>query len=262
MLMFMQFLTAGCAAGLCSGLFGLGGGIVLVPALLLLLAGTVPDSQLMPFALGTSLAAIVFSCGSSAWAHWRRGAVDVVLWRRLAPTLVLGAAAGALVAPFAPSAVLVMLAALEAYLCFRVAQKTFSAAAEAAPRQPSTAALASISALAGSAGVGIGTLTVYWLRRLNVPAHTAVGTAAALGVPAALAAAGGFAVNGIAQKVQVPHALGFIHLVALAGIVPGVVLGAQIGAQLAHRCAPKMLMGLFCAAVGAAAARSVLGLSA
>lgn len=264
--MLVQFALAGIAAGLCSGMFGVGGGMVLVPALLLLMPAAVPAEQQMLFAIGTSLAAIVFSCASSAFGHWLRGAVDFALWRRVAPALIAGALGGAMLTPHAPHLLLLALALLEAWLCIVVLRQTFSAAdaagtARAAGRAATPTLFVSIGALAAFAGVGIGTLAVSYLRRLDVPAHRAVGTAAALGVPAALAAAGGMAFAGEAQHVDVPFAMGYVHLVALAGIAPGVLIGAQIGALLAHRCLPKVLMAMFCLCSGAAAARSLLALA-
>ena len=237
--------------------------MVLVPALLILLAPLVPPSHLMLYAIGTSLAAIAFSCLSSAWGHFCRGAVDVRVALRMAPALVAGAVAGSLAAPGAPAGLLLALALVDAALCLVVVRRTFFAsAATNAPRRASPFVLASISALAASAGVGIGTLTVSYLRRLEVPAHAASGTAAALGVPVALTAAIGMAATGVARGVDAAHAIGFVHLLALAGIVPGVVLGAQLGARLAHRCVPKVLMAMFCVCSGAAATRSLLVLAA
>jgi uncharacterized membrane protein YfcA len=76
-------------------------------------------------------------------------------------------------------------------------------------------------------------------------------------VPIALAAACAFAAAGWLQGVDLPNSVGYVHLVALAGLVPGTIAGAQAGAALAHRLQPKLLMGLFCAFLALASAKTL-----
>src|SRR5262245_9368115 len=122
----LYFLLAGGSAGLLAGLFGIGGGLVMVPVLALVLAPQVPADALLPLALGTSLAAIVFSASSSAWGHYRRGAVNLALVKRALPLLIAGAVVGAFGASWAPRSLLTaFLALFQAGLCVHMARKTY-----------------------------------------------------------------------------------------------------------------------------------------
>lgn len=88
-MLFLAYLIIGAIAGFFAGLFGIGGGTIIVPMLLLLLpqAG-VPDAQLMAMALGTSFATIVFTSISSAWQHHKFGNVDLRVFRFFVPALM------------------------------------------------------------------------------------------------------------------------------------------------------------------------------
>lgn len=95
MLDILIYLAAGAVAGLLSGLFGIGGGVIIVPVLLALFAlREVPASVIMHMAVGTSLATIVFTAISSVRSHWRRGGVLVPVFLRLAAGMCLGSVLG------------------------------------------------------------------------------------------------------------------------------------------------------------------------
>ena len=97
------YLSLGAVAGLLAGLFGLGGGIVIVPALFFLyLRQGFPAELCMHLAVGSSLATVVFTSITSAMAHHRHGAVRWPVVRRLSPGIVAGAALGAVLAEYAP----------------------------------------------------------------------------------------------------------------------------------------------------------------
>jgi len=88
-MLFPAYLLIGAVTGFFAGLFGIGGGTIIVPMLLILLprAG-VPDAQLMAMALGTSFSTIVFTSISSAWQHRKLGNVDFRVFRHLVPSLM------------------------------------------------------------------------------------------------------------------------------------------------------------------------------
>ena len=257
----LYFLLAGGVAGLLAGLLGIGGGLVMVPVLALTFANQVNGDAVLPLALGTSLAAIFFSAASSAWGHYRRGAVDLGLVQRVLPMLAAGAVVGAIGASWAPHLLLTTLLALfQAGLCVYMVRKTYYPSATAAAsieRAPSNPLMGLIGGICAMAGIGGGTLCVPYFNHLGVAPRTAVGTAAALGVPIALAAACAFGAAGWLKGAELPHSLGYVHLVALAGLVPGTIAGAQGGSALAHRLQPKLLMGLFSAFLALASARTL-----
>jgi len=124
-------------------------------------------------------------------------------------------------------------------------------------RSHSNPLLGLIGAICAMAGIGGGTLCVPYFNYLGVAPRTAVGTSAALGVPIALTAALAFCTAGLLKGVDLPHSIGYVHLTALAGMVPGVIAGAQGGAALAHRLQPKLLMGLFCAFLALSSAKTL-----
>jgi hypothetical protein len=89
----MQFLAIGLLAGLLSGLFGIGGGIVIVPALVYVAA------MAQKTATGTSLAALLLPVGAlGAWQYYKAGALDMRAALLLAPGLLVGALVGAKIA--------------------------------------------------------------------------------------------------------------------------------------------------------------------
>jgi uncharacterized membrane protein YfcA len=259
-LLLLFYLTTGAIAGMLAGLFGIGGGLVLVPILLFALANQVSSDALMPLALGTSLAAVVFSSASSAWGHHRKGAVDLSLVRKALPALTLGAVIGAIGAAWAPRQLLVgFLALFQSLLCVYMIRKTFWPAAASTPivRDPSRAVLGSVGLTCALSGIGGGTMAVPYFRYLGVAPLNAIGTASALGVPISFAAASGFLVAGLVQGTTLPNSIGYVNWMALSTMVPGVLLGAQLGAHIAHALPAKLLMGLFCAFMALSASKAI-----
>ena len=95
----LYYLAAGAISGLLAGLFGLGGGIIIVPALIYIFkAQGVPESALTHVGIGTSLTTIIVTSISSLRAHDSKGAVNWSIWKRMAPGLVIGSLIGAGVA--------------------------------------------------------------------------------------------------------------------------------------------------------------------
>lgn len=255
---FLVFLAAGAAAGLLAGLLGVGGGLVIVPALAfaLPLLGVDP-AVVMHLAVGTSLATIVFTNVVSAWSHHRRGAVR---WReaaRLVAGIVPGALAGAWLAGRLSGDSLarvfgVFAALMGLYLL---------AGRRPAPHRelPGGAVLGTsgigIGAVSAIVGIGGGSLTAPLLMWCNVRAQEAVATAAACGLPLAAAGAAGFVVTGWQAAGLPAGAVGYVYFPALAGVAAASMLTAPLGVRLAHAVAADTLRRLFgLALLGIAAA--------
>lgn len=249
-MIWVLYLVVGAGAGLLAGLLGVGGGLVIVPALvwLLPLHGT-QASLLMHLAVGTSLATIVATGASSTAAHARRGAVDWLLFSRLTPGILLGAAAGALTAQRLPSDTLRMLfGVFEVGAGLQLAVGRAPSVPHPRPRA-GTLALAGIliGAVSTLLGIGGGTLTVPYLLWCSVPMRQAVATAAACGVPIALAGATAFVLLGWEAPGLPVGATGYVFWPA-AGIVGlASVLAAPFGAALAHRVPVLALQRVFAA---------------
>lgn len=244
------FLVTGAFAGVLAGLFGVGGGLIMVPALALVLPlQGVPESVFMQVAIGTSLAVISATSISSTLAHHRRGGVDwPVLWR-FAPGLALGALAGAFVADLLTGKTLqrivgigAMLVAVQMSLPRRNADNA-TALRAGAPELFSAGGV--IGLLSSLVGIGGGSLSVPYLSARGLPVHRAVGSAAAGGIPIAWAGAIGFVVAGWhAQDVPAPH-LGYVSLSAFVTLAAASVICAPLGVRVAHRLSPVMLKRAF-----------------
>lgn len=258
----MVFIFAGLIAGALAGLFGIGGGLVMVPVLIAVLSTELPAHMIMPFALGTSLAAIVFSGSSSAFGHYKRGAIDVPLAKKVLPILIMGAIVGACFATALPRQFLVFfLVAFQLALCFYMIRKTYFSmpmeSTERMQREPSLPMLGAIAMTCALTGIGGGTISVPYFRYLGLEPKKAVGTSAVLGIPIAFAAACGFIFAGLYNDVHEVNSFGYVNFLALMWMVPSVIVGAQLGALIAHRLPSKILMGLFCLFLGASAVKGI-----
>ena len=244
----LAYLLTGAVAGLLAGLLGIGGGLVIVPALawLFALQGFDP-ATLMHFAVGTSLAVIVPTAMSSLWAHQRRGSVDWTAVRRLVPGLVLGGLAGAALARVTSSSGLAVVFGLfEIAVGLQLAFGRQPTGHRALPGRLVTGfAGGMIGLLSALLGIGGGTLTTPFLLWNGIGIRRAVGTSATCGLPIALAGAAGFAIAGLDVPFQPGINSGFIVWPAMAAITVASVLLAPAGARLAHRLPRVVLQRVF-----------------
>jgi len=245
----LPVLVAGVVAGFLAGLLGIGGGIIIVPALLVALAATDTAAAVtMHVAVATSLATIVPTSLSSTRAHWQRGSVDLPLARRWAPAVFLGACAGVLVADRLHSDTLTAIFAVMAVL-FGV--KMWLPLDDVVlrndvPRSKAAMSLPfSIGALSTLMGIGGGTFGVTALSLFNQPIHRAVGTAALLGFVISVPATVGYVLAGWNEPGRPPFSLGYVNLVAVAVIIPATILMAPLGAAAAHRLSRRWLSRVF-----------------
>jgi len=244
----LAYIAIGAAAGLLAGLLGVGGGIVVVPALAVVFgAQNVAPRYVMPLALGTSLATIVFTSLSSLRAHHVRSAVDWSIVRRLTPGLVSGALIGASLATRLSSDVLIVVFAV-----FLWSVATHLLLGTPPPRggvSPGwlgwSVVGAAIGGVSGVVGIGGGTLSVPLLTWCRVRLHEAIGTAAAAGFPIALAGALGYLAYGSALDDLPRYSAGFVYLPAVLGVALASVVTAPLGARLAHRLPAGRLQKVF-----------------
>jgi hypothetical protein len=242
------YLVVGAFAGTLAGLLGIGGGLLIVPALVwsFHLQG-MTETVIMHMAVGTSLATIVITSLSSVYAHYRLGAV---LWRvfwRLAPGIVSGALLGAVIADALPSATLQTFFGV--FVLLAAANMGFGGKPAPHRELPNTLGMVLagvvIGVISAIVGIGGGTLTVPLLTWCNTSIRHAVATSAACGMPIAIAGATGFMVTGW-QNPQLPAwSSGYIYVPAFLGIVAASVLFAPLGAKLAHTLPTGMLKRIF-----------------
>lgn len=230
-------LLTGAFAGFLAGLLGVGGGLIIVPALVWLYegAGFAPQ-HVMHLALGTSLASILFTSVSSMRSHHGHGNV---LWQvvgGISPGIVLGTLLGSQVAAQVPSVALKWFFVGFAVL---VSWQMWSGFRPAAMRtlpgfRGLFAAGGGIGAISSWVGIGGGSLTVPFLSYCGVDVKRAIGTSAAVGFPIALAGAAGYVLGGWHASALPQGAFGFVHLPSLLGIVAASVVMAPVGARLAQ----------------------------
>lgn len=227
---------------------GIGGGLIIVPVL----ASVFYNQQMEPtvvmhLAVGTSLATIVVTSISSIYAHHRRRAVLWPLFWRLAPGIVVGAWLGAWLAAYLPGQELRLIFGVFELLV--ALQMAFSLQPPPSHSLPNRAAMAfaagSIGSLSAVVGIGGGTLTVPYLTWCKIPIHNAIATAAACGLPIAVAGSAGFIVSGWNQAALPAYASGFVYWPAFFSIIVASALCAPLGAKLAHALPAQKLRIVF-----------------
>ncbi|OGA17849.1 MAG: hypothetical protein A3I63_06805 [Betaproteobacteria bacterium RIFCSPLOWO2_02_FULL_66_14] len=232
------YLLTGAAVGFLAGLLGIGGGMVMVPALVFIFtAKGFPVAQIMHLSLATGIATIVFTSIASVRAHHAHGGVDWPIARAMAPGIVAGSFAAALIAGFVPTRTLAVF--FTGFLFFAATQMLFHRQPKATRGLPRTAGLfaigTAIGGLSSLLAAGGAFLSIPFLTWCNVPLRRAIGTAAAIGFPIAVAGSAGYVLQGLRLGGLPAGSLGFVYLPALALIVATSMLVAPWGARQAHR---------------------------
>lgn len=247
-ILLIAFAAVGSVAGLLAGLLGIGGGAVIVPALILLFGQLgFGDAWIPHQAVATSLSTVIASGAASAWSHHRRGAVRWDLFARLVPWLLIGGWLGAFVAGWLPAPWLKRLFAL--FLLYNALRMLSARAAKPERPLPSTRGIGAFGtafgALSALLGIGGGILIVPFLTRHGVTMQRAVATSSACGVPLAVAGSIGFMVAGWGRSGLPAHSIGFVYWPAALAIMAASIPMATMGARLAHRLPTSMLRRIF-----------------
>lgn len=246
--LFAMCLALGSCVGLLAGLLGIGGGLLVVPALVWLLpqAG-IENGLVMHIALATSLASIVLTSGSSARNHIKLGNVDFSIVKSLAPGVVIGGLGGSVIAELVPSellprifAVIVLLLALQMLVSMRTTSQ------RSLPGPMATVCSGGVIGVVSSlAGIGGGSLTVPYLNRHGVEMHRAIGSASLSGALIAVAGMVGFIAAGVGDETLPAMSIGYVYLPALAGIVMTSMVTTRYGAALVSRLPTMTLKKIF-----------------
>lgn len=248
MITLLLYALLGVFAGLIAGLFGVGGGVVLVPALIFSFAKLgLASEYLTHMAVGTSLAIICVTSISSVKAHHDNGFVQWNIFKPLAPGLIVGAILGVYLIRFVQGDLLQLIIGI--FLCLVSVQMGFSLMPEGRRALPNGAALSGFGSVIGVVsaifGIGGGSLTVPLLSHYGVKMQHAVATSAACGVPIAIFATLANAVSAIGQTEEIPYAIGFIYLPAFVGVAVMSAPSAKVGAMLAKNLDARKLKRLF-----------------
>ena len=250
------YLGLGATAGFLSGLIGIGGGFVLVPGLFYVFShgGLAPGHE-MPLALGTTMAAILFSSASSVRSHWGLGFIQFPLVKKFALWVAAGTMAGAaLVTRLDTGVVKICFAVFCLYSAARMLFTSSSSNGSGAPIEETALPVPGFffGAVCGIIGGGGAILFVPFMLKHKLGIREAVATASALQIPIATIGALSYIVLGL-QVAQPTGALGFVYLPALALMSTVSMFAAPIGVRYS-RSLPvgtlKKTFGLIAAVVG------------
>ena len=252
LLLALAMLLAGGVAGVLAGLFGIGGGVIIVPVMEIALSFFGVDPAIrMHIAVATSLAIIIPTSIASARAHHKRGAVDIELVQRWAPFVLAGSLAGAFIASLIHGRAL---SGIFAVFALAIAAKLILHPNDTAIRSqvPEGAAVTTIpigiGGLSSMLGIGGGTISVMVFTLFGEPIHRAVGTASLIGLAISVPGTLGFVVLGWNSAAALPFMLGYVSLIGFALVAPMTVMAAPLGARIAHGMSQRTLsiaFGLF-----------------
>lgn len=256
------YLVVGAFVGLIAGLLGVGGGLIIVPALVFVFQGQgVSVDVIVHLAIGTSLATIAVTSISSMRAHHRHGAVQWDVFRRLTPGIVIGALLGAVIADFLPTkAMRLGFGIFELLVAAQIGFNLMLAPRGHLPGTVGTSLAGGvIGAVSAALGIGGGTLTTPFLVWCNFSLRQAVATSSACGLPIALAGAAGFIVTGWSEPGLPSWSSGYFYWPAFAGIVVSSLLCAPLGAKLTHTLPVTALRRFFAIFLAVLGIRMLIG---
>ncbi len=241
-------LLFGTFAGFLAGLFGIGGGLVLVPFLIWLFTRQgLAENHVMIMAVATSLATIIITSIASVLAHNRLGSV---LWKvvfKLIPGIVAGAVAGEMLANYMAATSLKTIFSF--FLLMIGLQMVFQLKPSAGKVQIKSIYYGVFGSLIGILstllGIGGGTLTVPLLVKCRFPMRNAVAISSACGLPIAIAGTISYALLGWKQTYLSDGSLGYIYLPAFFAIITTSIITAPIGAILANKLPTQQLKRYF-----------------
>lgn len=238
-------LVAGALTGVLAGLFGVGGGALIVPVLYEVFGVLdVPDETRMPLAVGTSLAIIIPTSIRSWLSHRARGAVDANLLRAWTVPIILGVLVGAVIARFAPALVFqlvfVVVAGVNAVKLISGTRR-WDIATDLPTGAPLHAYGGVIGLFSSLMGIGGGQIANIIMTTHGRPIHQAVATSAGIGVLISVPGAIGYMLAGLGQPGLPSGAIGFVSLIGFILFVPTTLLTASLGVRLAHSLSSRAL---------------------
>ena len=247
--LFGAIILIALLAGFASGLLGIGGGIFLVPTFLMLFSGLGYDTpQLMQLCVGTSTACVMVTTSRAAFSHYRRGALDVALFRAWGPFIAVGAVVGVLATRKLSSDQLAVVFGIVGILLGAsnlLGPREIIGLERPLSRATSLCGGITVGGISSMMGIGGGTLGVPLLRLMRRSVHRAVATSAAFGAILSMPAALMQAFLGRPNGVLPPFTLGYVNLPTFMLITVLSGLTVPLGVSAAHRLSEQALRMLF-----------------
>ncbi len=258
-------VVAGAITGVLAGVFGVGGGAVIVPVLyeLFRILG-VPEDVRMPLCVGTSLAIIIPTSIRSYNAHKAHGSVDMSVLRAWAVPTVVGVIVGSALARFAPPVVFKLVFVVVAGMsAARLLANMKWRIADDFPKGPLMKVYGLlIGVFSALMGIGGGQICSMFMMFYNRPIHQAVSTSAGMGVLISIPGAIGYIFAGWDKSGLPPLSFGFVSLVGVILFAPVSMWTAPLGVKLAHTLPKRTLelsFGVFLLLVSSRFVLSLLG---
>jgi uncharacterized membrane protein YfcA len=264
-LLALAIVTGGVLTGLLAGLFGVGGGAIIVPVLyeIFRILGVSEDIRVQ-LCVGTSLAIIIPTSIRSYLAHRARGTLPAGVLKGWIGPIAIGVVLGGALAAFAPASVFKGFFAVMAFLLgakFLFAQDRWRIGATLPGRTLMTLYGLFIGFYSAMMGVGGGAVSTLILSLYGQPIHAAVGISAGVGVIISLVGTVGFIIAGLPyQAMMPPLSIGYVSLLGVALMAPVSALAAPYGARIAHALSRRKLESAFGIFLWLVAARFIISL--
>lgn len=268
------YLLLGAIVGFFAGLLGIGGGLIIVPALTFFFTvqGFPPD-RILHLALGTTMAAIIFTAAASLYTHNKHGAVNWKIFKYMVPGILVGTLSGTVLAGMLSSTALHVIFTL--FIFYVATDMLLKLILKPEPdtdlnphfhrnfpgKSVFFAAGGAIGIISSLVAIGGGILTVPFLILCRIKIQHAIGTAAAIGFPIAVAGTSGYILNGLMQSYALPeYSLGYVYLPALGWLALASMLTAPLGAKTTHSVRTATLRKIFVVLLYCLAIKMLLGL--
>jgi uncharacterized membrane protein YfcA len=261
-MLFPFYLLTGALAGLLAGLLGLGGGIIIIPVLLVLLphAG-IPPEILMPVAIATSLASVIINTGVASFAQWQKNNIDFNVLKKALLPLIIAAISGPIIAHHIATPYLKILFALLLF-CVAFNMLRTANAIEKVSDFPSsyqfTPIIFTLAFVSSLLGLGGGVLLLPYLHHCGLSMIRSIGTASVSALLVGIIASLSYVILGSTLTLHIPHSIGYIYLPAFLGIILSSFIFAKIGVTLAHQLPIPQLKKIFAVVVFLIAIKMVL----
>jgi uncharacterized membrane protein YfcA len=245
----LMLMLCGSISGFLAGLLGIGGGMILVPFMILVFNHLGFNQEvIVHMAIATGMCTILFTTSSAIWAHHKHGAIDWKLVASLSPGMIFGGLVGGseLFEALKTSWLSLFFAI---FIVYTSIQMLLNKKPKAGRNLPGALGLFSFGIFAGAlaslVGAGGAFITVPFMLWCNVKPHTAMATSSGLGLPIAAAATLGYMYGSWGNPNLPVGSMGFVYLPAVACIVVVSIFTAPFGARLARKLDVTQLKRVF-----------------
>lgn len=241
---FIYYPILGIFAGLLSGLFGIGGGLIIVPVLHFALSqqGVSPEI-IQKIAIGTSLMTIVVNISTSVQAQHKKKNVRWDIVKKMAPIIVIGTISGSFLSSLISAKVLEIIFSI--YVLIVCAKMFFKDKEHVEAKKTSDLLYSIVSFIIGLKssilGIGGGTISIPFLLWRGHNMRTAIGVSAAIGLPISISGALSYMYFGYGNALLPKYCIGFVSLPAFIGIISTSIISAKIGVHLSHKLSHTVL---------------------